>query len=41
MDPNWDTLQRGGPWSAPDLTTLENVRNDFKTTKGLTDIILR
>lgn len=41
MDPNWDTLQRGGPWSPADLTTLEFMRSDFKVTTEITDMILR
>lgn len=41
MDPNWDTLQRGGPWTPADLTTLEFMRSDFKVIAGITDMILR
>lgn len=41
MDPHWDTLQRSGPWSSVDLTTLECMRHDFRAGSGKTDLILR
>lgn len=40
-DPHWDTLQRGGPWSAGDLLTLEHMRTDLRTADGKTDMVLR
>lgn len=41
MDPNWDTLQRGGAWSPAELTTLEYMRADFCQLNNITDMILR
>lgn len=41
-DPHWDTLQRGGPWAAGDLVTLEHMRSDLQRTgDGRTDMVLR
>lgn len=42
LDPNWDTLDKGGPWSPVQMTTLESMRNDLATNKNIiTDLILR
>lgn len=41
LDPNWDTLQRGGPWSTIDLTSIEYMRNNFNQISDITDLILR
>lgn len=41
VDPNWDTLQRCGPWSNKDLEHVEHIRHDFVKMTGTTDMILR
>lgn len=41
LDPNWDTLQRGGPWSTADLTSIEYMRNNFNQLYDISDLILR
>lgn len=41
VDPNWDTLQRCGPWSNKDLEHVEHIRHDFIEMTGTTDMILR
>ncbi|KAG4074157.1 hypothetical protein HA402_014362 [Bradysia odoriphaga] len=41
VDPNWDTLQRCGPWSNKDLEHVEQIRHDFVRTNNTTDMILR
>lgn len=41
LDPHWDTLQRGGPWSAADLLSIEYMRNNFNEMAHVTDLILR
>ncbi|KAF5286693.1 hypothetical protein FQA39_LY16176 [Lamprigera yunnana] len=41
MDPQWDNVQRGGPWGAMELGMLTYLHRDFVNTKNLTEIIIR
>lgn len=41
LDSKWDTLQRGGPWTPSDLTSLEQIHKDFSNNSRLTEILLR
>lgn len=41
MDPQWDTVQRGGPWGGIELGALTHLHRDFNNTGNLTEIILR
>lgn len=41
LDPQWDTIQRGGPWSSTDLGALTHLHRDFINTSNLTEILLR
>ena len=41
LDPNWDTLERGGPWSNTDLTSVELIREEFAGNAGLNNLTLR
>lgn len=41
IDPEWDTLHRGGPWSNTDLTSMEYVRCDLHKNPKIHSIIVR
>lgn len=41
VDPEWDTMQRGGPWSNIDLNSIEYVRSDLQSNPKLHSITVR
>lgn len=41
IDRDWDTLDRCGPWSNHDLTSIEFIRHDFEQNPGLYNLIAR
>lgn len=41
IDAEWDTLERGGPWSNNDLNAIEHMRHDFENNSSLYNLILR
>lgn len=41
MDPEWDTVQRGGPWGAAELGALTHLHRDFAGARNLMEMILR
>lgn len=41
VDPEWDTMQRGGPWSNIDLNSIEYVRSDLQSNPKLHSITIR
>lgn len=41
VDPKWDTMQRGGPWSPNDLISLEYLHRDLHQKNPITDLLIR
>lgn len=41
IDPDWDTIDRGGPWSNTDLTSIEYMRHEFEKNSQLYNMIIR
>ncbi|XP_037917934.1 uncharacterized protein LOC119655874 isoform X3 [Hermetia illucens] len=41
VDPKWDTIQRGGPWSPNDLISLEYLHRDLHQKNPITDLLIR
>ncbi|KAJ8948764.1 hypothetical protein NQ318_017933 [Aromia moschata] len=41
LDPDWDTIKRGGPWGTNDLGTLNHLHRDFSDTSNLVEILIR
>ncbi|XP_055373006.1 uncharacterized protein LOC129606620 isoform X3 [Condylostylus longicornis] len=41
IDPKWDTLHRGGPWTPLDLIALEHMHKDLNMKFPITDMIMR
>lgn len=41
MEPEWDTVQRGGPWGAAELGALTHLHRDFVGARDLMEMILR
>lgn len=41
IDRDWDTLDRCGPWSNQDLTSIEHIRHEFEQNPRLYNLIIR
>lgn len=41
VDPEWDTMQRGGPWSNIDLNSIEYVRSDLQSNPKMHNMTIR
>lgn len=37
----WDTVQKTGPWSPTDLSSIEIMHNDMKINPAFTEMIVR
>ncbi|XP_061399895.1 uncharacterized protein LOC133335605 [Musca vetustissima] len=41
LDSKWDALQRSGPWTPVEISTLESLHSDMINHEEITDLILR
>lgn len=41
LDPDWGTVNKGGPWAATDIATMGLIHNDFSDDPELSELILR
>lgn len=41
VNDEWDTINRGGPWSSADLTSIEYIRSDMEKSPYLHSFIIR
>ncbi|GAB0086505.1 Intu_longin_3 domain-containing protein [Sergentomyia squamirostris] len=41
LDPKWDIIHRGGPWTTEELLILEDMHMDFKVNPTFTESIIR
>lgn len=41
LNDEWDTVNRGGPWSSADLTSIEYIRSEMDDSPNIHSFTLR